>query len=141
MSVTPDPTTTDGARALERLDRELIGWLTTVNPDGQPQSSPIWFLWVDDELLVYSRKRAPRNDNVMDRPLVSFNLATDAKGEDVVTMEGTARIVRDEPPASANPAYLAKHQGMLDEYEWTAQFFSAEYPVAIRITPTRWRFG
>ena len=23
------------------LEAELIGWLTTVNPDGQPQSSPI----------------------------------------------------------------------------------------------------
>ena len=52
-----------GGRAArsERLETELIGWLTTINPDGQPQSSPIWFLWRDGEVLVYSHVRAPRN--------------------------------------------------------------------------------
>jgi hypothetical protein len=86
-------------------------------------------------------KRAPRNDNVAERPLVAFNLATDPKGEEVVTAEGVARHVADEPPATANPAYLAKYGGMLDEYGWTADYFAAEYPVALRITPTRWRLG
>ena len=40
-----DAATDDGARALRRLQTELIGWLTTINPDGQPQASPIWFVW------------------------------------------------------------------------------------------------
>lgn len=141
MAATPDASAQAGARALERLETELIGWMTTVNPDGQPQSSPIWFLWSDGELLLYSWKRAPRNDNVAERPLVSFNLATSPNGEDVVTAEGIARIVSDEPRASANPAYLAKYQGMLDEYGWTAAYFDGEYPVALRISPTRWRVG
>ena len=141
MTATLDSSTKAGARALERLDTELIGWLTTINPDGQAQSSPIWFLWAAGELLIYSRKRAHRNDNVADRPLVSFNLNTDPLGEDVVTMEGVARIDAAAPAASANASYLAKHQGMLDEYRWTAEFFAAEYPVAIRVTPTRWRLA
>jgi PPOX class probable F420-dependent enzyme len=141
MTATIDATTKAGARALERLETEIIGWLTTVNPDGQPQSSPIWFLWTDDELLIYSHKRAPRNDNLVDRPLVSFNLNTDAVGDDVVTMEGLARIDDDGPPATANDAYLAKYRGMLDEYDWTAEYFAAEYPLLVRITPTRWRVG
>jgi len=42
---TLDPATEGGAMALGRLDTELMAWVTTVNPDGQPQSSPIWFLW------------------------------------------------------------------------------------------------
>ena len=102
--------TEDGARALRRLQTELIGWLTTVNPDGQPQASPIWFLWDGEELLIYSMTRAPRNGNIEDRPLVAFNLESGPEGEDVVTAEGEARIVPDEPPASANPTYLAKYQ-------------------------------
>ena len=64
MSGTLDPSTEGGARTLARLATELIGWLTTTNPDGQPQSSPIWFEWLGDEILIYSRKRAPRNGNV-----------------------------------------------------------------------------
>ena len=135
----PDPSTKAGARALERLTSEIMGWLTTINPDGQPQSSPLWFLWADGEILVYSGKRAPRNGNLGDRPLVSFNLNSDAAGGDVVTMEGVARIDKTGPPASANAAYLAKYRGMLDGYGWTPEYFAAEYPVVVRVTPTRWR--
>jgi PPOX class probable F420-dependent enzyme len=136
-----DAATDDGARAIRRLQTELIGWLTTTNPDGQPQASPIWFLWDGEELLVYSKTRAPRNGNIGDRPLVAFNLESGPEGEDVVTAEGEARVVPDEPPASANPAYIAKYRGMLDSYEWTPEWFAGRYSVPIRIRPTRWRFG
>ena len=141
MPDTLDPATDDGARVLRRLETELIAWLTTVNPDGQPQASPIWFLWEGDEILLYSMTRAPRNGNVDDRPLVAFNLEAGADGEDVVSVEGEARIVPDEPPASANPTYLAKYQRMFDAYGWTPEWFAGRYSVPIRIRPTRWRVG
>lgn len=137
----PDPSTKAGARALERLAAERMGWLTTINPDGQPQSSPIWFTWADGVVTVYSGKRAPRNGNIGDRPLVSFNLNSDAGGSDVVTMEGVARIEGTALPASADPAFLAKYGSVLDEYGWTAAYYAGEYPVVVRITPTRWRVG
>jgi PPOX class probable F420-dependent enzyme len=137
--MTLDPTTDAGARTLERLGTELIGWLTTTNPDGQPQSSPIWFLWLGDELLIYSGRRAPRNGNVADQPLVAFNLNTDDVGGAVVTMEGVARIDPTSTPANENAAYLAKYQGLLDDYGWTPEWFAAEYPVPIFVRPTRWR--
>ena len=141
MSSTIDPATTAGARTLERLDTELIGWLTTTNPDGQPQSSPIWFLWVGEEVLIYSGKRAPRNDNVAERPLVAFNLNTDSGGGDVVIMEGEARVDLTYAASNEMPAYLAKYGGLLDEYEWTPEYFAAEYPLPILVRPTRWRLG
>lgn len=139
MTATIDPSTPAGARALERLGSELIGWLTTVNPDGAPQSSPIWFLWADGEILIYSWKRAPRNDNIPERPAVAFNLNTDETGDQVVTMEGIARVDPSGPPATANPAYLAKYADMLAGYGWTTEYFAGEYPVVVRVTPTRWR--
>jgi PPOX class probable F420-dependent enzyme len=134
-----DAATDDGARALRRLETELMAWLTTVNPDGQPQASPIWFLWDGAEILVYSWSRAPRNGNIPDQPLVAFNLEAGTDGEDVVTAEGEARIVPGEPPASANPTYLAKYKRMFDAYGWTPEWFSGRYSVPIRIRPRRWR--
>ena len=134
-----DAATDDGARALRRLETDLIGWLTTVNPDGQPQASPIWFLWDGEELLIYSMTRAPRNGNIEDRPPVAFNLESWVDGEDVVTAEGEGRIVPDEPPASANPRYLAKYKRLFDAYGWTPEWFSGRYSVPIRIRPRRWR--
>jgi PPOX class probable F420-dependent enzyme len=136
-----DPATPGGARALERLQTELMGWVTTVNPDGQPQSSAIWFLWQQGEVLVYSHKRAPRNANVEANPLVSFNLNTDRDGDEVVTMEGEARIDLSLPTSSDNAPYQAKHRHMIDRYGWTAEWLAENYPIPILITPTRWRLG
>jgi PPOX class probable F420-dependent enzyme len=136
-----DPATEAGSNALRRLETELIGWMTTVNPDGQPQSSAIWFLWQDGEILIYSHIRAPRNGNVEANPRVSFNLNTDPDGDEVVTMEGEARIDLNQSALSANPAYLAKYRHMIDRYGWSLDWLAANYPVPIVLIPTRWRLG
>ena len=141
MTAALDPSTPDGARALRRLADDRIGWLTTVDPNGTPQSSPIWFLWRDGELLLYSWHRAPRNANIEDRPGVAFNLPTDADGGDVVTMEGIARHDPTAPPPHEDHEYLAKYAAMIAGYGWTPEWFAGEYPFAIRVTPTRWRLG
>ena len=134
-----DPDTEAGAHALERLDTELMGWLTTVNADGQPQSSPIWFLWRDAEIVVYSHIRAPRNANIEANPHVSFNLNTDVGGDDVLTMEGEARIELGLPPCSEDAAFQARYRAKIDGYGWTTEWHAATYPVAIVVRPTRWR--
>ena len=36
----------------------------------------------------------------------------------------------DEPPASANPTYLAKYKRMFDSYGWTPEWFAGQYSVA-----------
>ena len=141
MTATLDPTKDAHAKALARLTDEKIGWLTTVDPDGQPQASPIWFLWDDGEILLFSDRRARRNGNLADNPRVAFNLHTDAGGGDVITMEGDARLVEDEPRASTNPAYVAKYGDWIAEYGWTIEWFEEHYPYAFRIRPTRWRVG
>lgn len=141
MPATLDPSSPAGARALDRLATEKIGWLTTVDPDGQPYASAIWFLWDDGEILLYSGKRAMRNANLEANPRIAFHLHTDAGGGDYVSMEGVARAVPDEPASSANEPYLAKYQAMIEAYGWDAAYFDREYPVAIRIAPTRWRVG
>ncbi len=136
---TIDASTEAGARALDRLATERTGWITTVGPAGQLQSSAIWFLWADGELLVYSHRRARRNADLAARPNVSFHLDTRADGDEYVTMEGVARIDPDGPPAVDNDVYLAKYGPKIDEYGWNPQWFSDEYPVVVRITPARWR--
>lgn len=137
---TLDPTTEAGARALDRLRSESIGWLTTVTPDGQPQSSPVWFLWQDGAIVIYSQRRARRNGNIADQPRVSFNVNTDATGDEYVTIEGIATLEAG-PPATTNPEYVAKYESRIAGYGWTVEWFAGEYPFLLRITPTRWRVG
>ena len=137
----PDPSTADGRRVIRRLDEEPIAWLTTLTPEGRVQSSAVWFLWGDGELLVYSRAGTPRTRNVAANEHVSVHLNSDPEGDDIVTFEADARFEPTTEPASANPAYLAKYGRLIERNGWTPESFSIDYPVAIRIRPTRLRLG
>jgi PPOX class probable F420-dependent enzyme len=132
-----DPSTDEGARVLERLATDKIGWLTTVTPAGQPQTMPIWFLWADGELLIYGDHRAKRNANIAANPKVSFHLNDNGKGGDVVIVQGTARIDPDHPQVGDNPAYLAKYGEWIDLYLEGPSGMGQVYNMPIRITPTR----
>ena len=135
-----DPKSRAGVRAAERLERELIIWLTTVTPAGQPQSSPVWFLWIDGEILVYSRADTPRLSNVRANPRVAATFDGDGDGGDVVSIEGVALVARERAtPADVPPAYIEKHAAKLAAYGWTMETMLVDYPVEIRIRPTRLR--
>ncbi len=136
-----DTTTEAGAAAVRHLETELIVWLTTVRPDGQPQSSPVWFLWDGGEILVYSLAVTPRIRNIQANPRVSVNLNTDATASAFVTIEGEARIVPDAPLPSGVPAMIAKYRHLIEGSGWTVDGYAADYPTAIRIRPTRFRLG
>lgn len=123
----------------QRLRDEPIMWMTTVTPGGVPQTSPIWFMWDGSEFLMFSKDDTARIRNVSDNPRISFNLDGDGRGGAVVVIEGTARIDRDHPPATAMPEYIEKYQGFLDGYDWTPASFAADYPVPILIRPDRLR--
>ena len=132
-----DGDTPGRTRALARLAEERIGWLTTVNAGGQPETMPVWFLWADGELLVYGDHRARRNRNLAGNPRVTFHLDTNAGGGDVVVIEGEARIDPATPGPDANPAYLAKYGAWIDAYLGGAARMTEVYNVPIRIRPTR----
>jgi PPOX class probable F420-dependent enzyme len=130
------------AHALERLQADRVGWLTTVTPAGQPQTFPIWFLWEDGELLIYSDRRAKRNDNIRANPRVSLHLNDNGRGGDVVVIEGEARIDDATPRVQDNAAYLAKYGAWIDDDLGSAEEMDRVYNVPIRIRPTRGRaFG
>jgi PPOX class probable F420-dependent enzyme len=115
------------------LDQELVGWLTTVSPTGQPQSSVVWFLRDADDLLVYSQAAARKLGNLDANPKVAFNLRGDPTGDRIASFEATATIDRSPTPAHEVPSYLAKYEGEIVRLGWTPPVFASEYPVLIRL--------
>jgi PPOX class probable F420-dependent enzyme len=139
-----DPDDETGRHALELLETSFAAWLTTVNPDGQPQSMPIWFTWDPSvgeggELLVYGDHRARRNRNLEANPRVSFHISGRSDGEDFVTIEGRARIDPEFPSVGENERYLAKYGETIDRHYGGPAQFGQTYSMPIRITPTRGR--
>lgn len=125
-----------GARADRLLREENVIWLTTVGRDGTPRPALVWFLYDGDRILVYSDHRARRVDHLADRPRVALNVNSDAWGDSMVVLTGTARIARELPSAADNPAYLAKYRERIEiEKAWDGVAgFVAVYSVPLEIT-------
>jgi PPOX class probable F420-dependent enzyme len=122
------------------LDEEQVGWLTTVTPSGQPQSSIVWFLRDGDDLLIYSQAEAGKLANIAASPRVAFNLRSDPNGDEFLTIEATATVDRSPPPANEVPAYVAKYEPAIQRLGWAPPEFAQEYPVLIRLKVTRLRY-
>lgn len=125
--------------AQARLLEEPIAWLTTVNPAGQPQSTPIWFLWDGEEFLIYGSKSGPKTSNIKANPHVSLHLEGDNQGGDNVIFEGTARIDEAAPGLNKVTDYLAKYGETIKAFGWTPESMADDYPHVIRVSPTRVR--
>jgi PPOX class probable F420-dependent enzyme len=127
-----------GVRAGHRLRTEQILWLVTVRPDGQPQASPVWFLWDGEAFLVFSQPTAQKLRNLAANPRVAVHLDSDGAGGDVVTIDGTATVHQDPSPGKRE-AYLAKYRPGIDAIGSTPEQLSKDYSVAITILPERAR--
>lgn len=132
-----DRSTPKGAKGAALVDDAYVLWLTTVSPQGQPQSSPVWFVTDDEGFLIYSLDGTPRTRNIAANPKVSLNLDSNA-GADVVVVEGTARIVAG-PDSLDNPAYQEKYRTGIERIGHTPESFAARYSVPVRVEPARWR--
>lgn len=120
------------------LEREVVAWLTTVRRDGQPQASPVWFVYDDEAgFTIYSRPDAQRMRNIGRHPRVSLNLDSEDGGR-VISVEGIA-VVAEGPPNDADPRYQAKYLERMTRMGYTPERFAAEYSSVVRVAATRWR--
>jgi len=126
-----------GAHAARRLREEIIGWLTTVTPAGQPQPIPVWFLWDGDRsILLYSRPDKRKLANIAANPRISLNLDSDGVDADIVICWGEIRV-SDDPPADEVAEYVAKYAERIAALGWTPESFAGDFSVPLRIDVTR----
>jgi PPOX class probable F420-dependent enzyme len=130
----------DRERVEARLRQNLMAWLTTVRPDGQPVSVPVWFLMREDgTILLYSTPGKQKLRNIADNPKVSLGLDVTDIGRSIVRMEGIARVAHDQPAANQHPAYLAKYTERIGAMFDTPERFAELFSTAVIITPTKLR--
>ena len=131
----------DASWAREHLERDVVGWLTTVAPDGRVQSSVISFLYDGADLFFYSQPDTPKLRNIAHSALVSFHLQSDPYGDHMLIVEGTAEVDPTIPPLDAYAAYVAKYRE--PHAHWGLDFTQTalDFSVPIRIRPTRVRLA
>jgi PPOX class probable F420-dependent enzyme len=123
-----------------RLRANLMAWLTTVRPDGRPDTVPVWFLLQEDEtILIYSQPGKIKLRNVSQNPNVALGLDVTDIGRDIIRVEGTAAHVPGFPRADQVPGYVAKYTERVGAIFGTVSRFAELYPEALIITPARLR--
>ena len=130
-----------GRFAKRYLKSEYFIWLTTVDSTGTPQPRPVWFIWEDDTVLIFSQAKAYKVKHIQKNPNVSLHFnSADAQGEKrLIMFTGVAKIDQNCPPANKVRAYLRKYKSGIISLNTTPLQFSREYSIAIRITPTNLR--
>jgi PPOX class probable F420-dependent enzyme len=115
-----------------------MAWLTTVRPDGRPDSVPVWFLLRDDEtVLIYSQASKNKLANISHNPLVALGLDVTDLGRDIIRIHGTAQHILDFPAADQVPEYVVKYTERIGALFGSAAQFAELFSQALIITPRR----
>lgn len=125
----------------EHLENEYFIWLTTVDAKGTPQPRPVWFIWENDTVLIFSQANAYKVKHLKNNPKVSLHFNTEDKAGEkhVIILTGEASFDANTPHAHTIPAYYEKYKTGFEELDMTPDGFSQEYSIAIRIKPTEAR--
>jgi PPOX class probable F420-dependent enzyme len=131
----------DGGWAREHIEDDVVAWLTTIAPDGRPQSSVISFLHENGTILFYSQPDTLKLRNIEHSPKVSFHLQSDPYGDHYLVIEGTIAIDPSVPPSDVHPAYHDKYFEPHAHWGMDVADVARDFSVPLRITPRRVRVG
>lgn len=86
--------------------------LTTLNPDGSPQSTPLWYVAeeLEDEIVVWMSARSDRQKvkNVMRDPRASLVVVDAESPSHYVELRGTVTVA-DDPDYAVRDRVVQKH--------------------------------
>ncbi|MCC6616270.1 MAG: TIGR03667 family PPOX class F420-dependent oxidoreductase [Anaerolineae bacterium] len=114
-------------------------WFTTVRADGQPQPTPVWFVFEDGKFLIYSQPQAQKIRNIRANPKVALNIVLRDDAEEFLVIMGDAVLDPGALPATKQAAYMNKYAESIPAIDMTPESFDAMFSLAIRVTPTRVR--
>jgi PPOX class probable F420-dependent enzyme len=116
-------------------------WLTTVDSQGMPQPTPVWFWWDEaaSNFLIYNQTHAKRLESVRRNAQVALHFDGYGTGSGIIVFTGHAQISPAEPPADQHPFYLTKYHHWMTSKFGSPEQFAAEYSVALRVSPLKVR--
>lgn len=123
----------------QRLLNEQIIWLTTVTPAGQPLPTPVWFLWTDSHVLMYSEPAARKMRNLQANPRAALHFNGAEPGSSVLILTGEAVLDPNGTSAAEQQAYIDKYATGLATIGYTPEQFVAQFSATIRMRPRRLR--
>ena len=124
-------------KQLEELTKQpLLAVLSTVNPDGTPQATPVWYHYDGEAFVTTCFTHRIKVRNIRENPAVTLVVVDTVNADWDLIVRGTAELVEDGvPEATLKNAirYLGEERGKKVAAELTA----AGPRYMVKITPSR----
>ncbi len=113
------------------LDAPRFAVVATINPDGTPQQTVLWYELQGDEIMMNTRRGRVKDLNLVRDPRLSFCVEDDYH---YVTLTGTATLIEDQPVAQADIRSLAiRYHGQEEGDAQSRNMFSKQERITIRM--------
>ena len=126
-------------------EQPLLAILSTVNRDGSPQSTPVWYMYDQGRFKVTSRGDRVKVRNIRGDPRVSLVVIDTAANGDPLLVRGTAVVVEtdgDDFTYTMARRYEGRRRGDREAERLIEIARSLGQPrVIVEITPLRVRIG
>jgi PPOX class probable F420-dependent enzyme len=134
-----DLTTDFGKRAENRLRTEQVVWIVTVNEQGVPQPSPVWFHWDNEAIVIHSQPDTPKVRAIRSNPNVALHFNATESGGDVVVIGGKATLVNEGEVSIPTENFATKYASGYAGLGLTNDTFAQDYSQLIRVEPSTLR--
>ena len=97
------------------LQSKNLAHLATIGPDGNPQSSPMWFLWDGEYIKFTHTTERQKYRNIQQNPHVAVSITDPDNFYTYAEFRGTIERI-EEDPTGAFYNTLAKHYNSSSSY-------------------------
>ncbi|WP_326606436.1 PPOX class F420-dependent oxidoreductase [Streptomyces sp. NBC_01800] len=111
--------------AVAMLKKANPAVITTLRPDGQPVSTPTWYLWDDGRILVNMDEGRKRLDHIRHDPRVTLTVLDEAGWYTHISVIG--RVAETRPD-----------EGLADIDKLARQYMGNDYPMRDRDRVSAW---
>jgi PPOX class probable F420-dependent enzyme len=111
------------------LQSKAIAHLATMGPDGELQSTPVWFDWDGERLILNTNKWRQKYRNIMRHPRVAVSMTNPDSPFSYLEFRGTAEV-EDDPDQAVINSLSRKYLGT--DYQFLQP---GEERVTVRVKP------
>jgi len=117
------------------LEAVRFGVVATINADGSPQQSVVWYTLRGDRILFNTRRGRLKDRNVRRDPRVSFCVEAEYQW---VAITGSVEIVDEQRAAQADMLEITRRYKSPEEAEQEhRELYSRQQRVSIFLTPEK----
>lgn len=114
------------------LDKPALAHVATVTPKGSPRTSPMWFEWDGEHILLSHTKARAKYRDVQANPRIALSIVDPENPYEYLEVRGRVEIV-DDPEKTLIHRLAKKYRGV-DRYEWDGP---GDERVIFKVTPER----